>query len=141
MSRKYSLLLLVLFITGLYVILNKAIVPFVTKVAESELFFEKDAEPDELLGKVQTERTGYGLVHCKAAVRESEDLGDTAVFHDEAYEAWALGNRTYIIRSSVLVTPGDEKPRAFACKMKFNGEDASVASNWSVMGIDYNLAD
>lgn len=141
MSRKYSLLLLVLFIAGLYVILNKAIVPFVTKVAESELFFEKDAEPEEQLGKVQTERTDHGLVHCKAAVRESEDLGDSATFQDEAYEAWALGNRTYIIRSSVLAAPGDGKPRAFACKMKYNGEDASLSTSWSVMGIDYNVAD
>ena len=50
---KFSILYLILFIGGLYMLQEKAIMPMVLKVVNSEAFFEKPVRPEELLRKLQ----------------------------------------------------------------------------------------
>jgi hypothetical protein len=141
MRRNTSLLLLVLFIVGLYVLLNKGVMPFVTKVLESELFDIKEDE-EEQLGKVRNERTDYAFMHCKAALLDEHGVPENAEFPNGKYEAWALGGRNYILRSEVLVD-SEQGPTAqkFVCKLRMTGDDQANPDSWSILGTELNPAD
>lgn len=136
---KYSLLFLILFIILLYVVLEKAILPFVMNVVESDVFFEEETEA-ELLGNVRNERTDFALMHCKNSMKEEEIVPEDADFLDGKYDAWALGNRTYIIRSGVRVTDPEKGmvEKKFACKIRLVENDPTDFKNWSILGIDFH---
>jgi hypothetical protein len=139
---KYSIIFLVLFIAILYFLQEKAIVPLVMSVVKSDAFFEKPVEEDEPLGKVQgkTQRTSFALMHCKEGVKEEGNLPDNAEFLDEKYEAWALGNRHYIIRSVVRVIDPEkgQQEKPYACKIRMTGDDEADPKNWEIQGVDFN---
>jgi len=139
MRSKYSILFLFLFVIFLYALLDKAILPFVMKVVESNVFFEEETE-EEQLGNVKNERTGFALMHCKNSMKEEGMLPDTAEFNNDKYDAWALGNRTYIIRSSVRVAEAEkgQVEKKFACKIRLVENDPADFKNWSILGIDFN---
>ena len=141
MHRKYSVILLILFIVGLYLVTNKGVIPFATKVAESDLFFEDDAEEDDAeLGSIRNARTDFAFTHCKNAFKEEYEPGEGADLGAANYEAWALGNRTYLIRSSVRVLDEGQKmiEKKYACKIQYKGGEESDPANWTVGGIDFN---
>ncbi|QFY42287.1 hypothetical protein F6R98_06320 [Candidatus Methylospira mobilis] len=138
-SPKLSAVLLILFIVALYWIQDRAVIPFVMKIIQSELFFEKDEEQEEI-GKINNERADFALTHCKTAVKQDKDLPETAQFDDKNFEAWALGGKVYLVRSSILV-PSDNNAskdeKKYACKIKWKGEEMSKFESWSVMGLDF----
>jgi hypothetical protein len=136
---KYSLLLLILFIALLYFVQEKAVVPLVMKIVKSDLFFEPEKQEEEQLGKVKNERTSFALMHCKDAVKEEGQLPDNAEFVDNKYEAWALGNRHYIIRSSVrVIDPAQgQLEKLYACKIRMTGDNEADPQSWSVLGVDF----
>lgn len=139
LPTKYSLPLLMVFIVLLYVLTNKVVVPLVMKVVESDLFFAPDEEQEEL-GKISNQRTDFALLQCKAAMKEENQVPETSQFDDSAYEAWALGGKTYVIRSQVSV-PVEGKGmmgRKYACKIQFAGGEVGDTGNWSILGIDFN---
>jgi hypothetical protein len=141
---KYSLIFLVLFIALLYFLQEKAIVPLVMKVVKSDLFFEPEKE-EEQLGRIEkkTQRIGFALAQCKDAVKEEGELPDSVEFSDDKFEAWALGNRHYIIRSSVRVIDPEkgQTEKLFACKIRMTGDDETDPKSWSILGVDFTQAE
>ena len=139
---KYSLIYLILTIGLLYTLQEKAIMPLVLKVVKSEVFFEKPIEENEPLGKLdsKTERTAFALANCREAVRKEGNLPEGNKFEGEDYETWALGNRQYLIRSSVKVAePGQATvEKLFACTVRLTGEDQTKPESWTILGVDYN---
>ncbi len=139
---KYSVLYLVLFIAALYMLQEKLIMPLVMDVVKSEAFFEKPVEENEPLGKLdaKTERTGFALAHCRDAVKKEGGLPDTVQFLDDNYETWALGNRQYLVRSSIrLVDPEKGQiDKLYACTVRMIGEDQSKPESWTTLGVDFN---
>ena len=139
---KYSILYLILFIGALYMLQEKAIMPLVMSVVKSEVFFEKPVEENEPLGKldVKTERTGYALANCREAVKKDGDLPDNTQFLDENYEAWALGNRQYLIRSTVRLMDSEKGQidKLYACTVRMTGEDQANPESWTLLGVDFN---
>lgn len=139
---KFSIIYLVLTIAALYALQEKAIMPLVLKVVKSEAFFEKPVEENEPLGKLdlKTERTAYAFGTCKDAVKKSANLPDDASFEEKRYEAWALGNRQYLIRSKVKVAEKGQETveKLFACTVKLTGDDQTKAENWTTLGVDFN---
>ena len=137
-----SLIGLLLFLGLLYFIQLKGVTPFVEKISESELFFEKDEEQEEL-GKITNERGIHAFAQCKSILVSEKHVPDTAQFIDKDYEAWALGGRTYLIRSQVNVTSPEKgtEERKYACKIKYNGGEPTDAKSWDVLGVDFNPAD
>ncbi|QXP83381.1 hypothetical protein [Methylococcus sp. Mc7] len=141
MRRNISLLLLVLFIVGLYVLQNKGVTPFVMKVLESDLFDMKEEE-EEQLGKVKNVRTDFAYLHCKAAMLEDRVVPENSEFLDDKYEAWALGGRNYILRSEVLVDSEQGRTaEKFVCKLRMTGDDQTNPDSWSILGTELNPAD
>jgi hypothetical protein len=138
LPKSVSIAGLILFIVLLYVMLQKGITPFVMKVVESDWFFEKDEEQEEL-GKISNARGVQAFSQCKSVMVAEKHVPETAQFIDKDYEAWALGGRTYLIRSHVNVS--SEKgmeDRKYACKIKYNGGDLNDAKSWDILGVDFN---
>jgi hypothetical protein len=139
LPKPVSIIGLLLFIVLLYVLLQKVITPFVMTVVGSELFFEKDVEQEEL-GKISNARSDQAFVQCKAVMMAEKHVPEGSQFNDKEYEAWALGGRTYLIRSNVTVTVPEKGPqdRKYACKIKFNGGELNDAKSWDITGVDFN---
>jgi len=139
---KYSVVFLVLFIGGLYLIQEKAIMPLVMSVVKSELFFEKPIEENEPLGKMdqKTSRTGFALGQCHTATLKEGQLPADTQFVDDNYEAWALGNRQYLIRTSVRVADAQQgqAEKLVACTVRMTGEDESKPESWATLAVDLN---
>lgn len=136
-----SLLGLVAFLASLYLLQNKAVTPFVEMVASSDLFFEKDEEQEEL-GKINNERGTQAFLQCKQVMVSEGHVPENAQFVDKEFEAWALGGRTYLIRSHVNVsTEKGMEDRKYACKVKYNGGDIADSKNWENYGVDFTLSD
>lgn len=141
LQSKYSLFFLLIFIVSLYVTLNKFVVPFIINATDSSLFIEQVQE-EEQLGKVSNERTQAALGQCKLAMKNDGMLPENGSFVDDGYEAWALGNGSYVVRSIVDVTePGKGQVRKyFACKIQYRQGDISDINNWAIMGIDFSTS-
>lgn len=142
MARKYSALLLILFIVGLYFLQNKAIMPLVEKVVESDVLLEDSDDNDESeeLGSIRNDRTDLAFSHCKEAFKAQYGEEINAELSVDQYQAWALASKSYLVRSTAKVagegSEGTEKP--FACKIQYTGSDPSDASSWTISGIDFN---
>lgn len=130
---------LVVFIGLLYFVQQKGVIPFVEEISSSELFFEKDDEQEEL-GKTTNERSVHAFGQCKSVLVSEKHVPETAQFIDKGYEAWALGGRTYLIRSEVKVTSPEKGDlnKKYACKIKYNGGEPTDAKSWDVLGVDFN---
>ncbi|MFM8332351.1 MAG: hypothetical protein ACKN9T_11740 [Candidatus Methylumidiphilus sp.] len=137
-----SIIGLILFIVVLYVTLQKGITPFVMAVVESELFFEKEEEQEEL-GKIEGPRGAQAFAQCKSVMLADKHVPEGSQFIDTNYEAWALGGRTYLIRSHVNVNSPDKGmvDRKYACKVKFAGGELTDPKNWDNLGVDFNEPD
>lgn len=134
---KYSIFLLIAFIAFLYFVLNRGIVPWVMKATDSKVFVVEESE-EEQLGKVKNQRTQFALINCKGAMKNESDIPDNAEFVDNEYQGWALGNRTYIIRSTLRINDGANgvSEKTFACKIRLTDGDETNPQHWSVLGIE-----
>ena len=142
LPKIWSVILLVLFIVALYVLLQKVIMPGVMAVVQSNFFFEKDEEQEEL-GKINNQRSDMAFNQCKSVMVADRHVPETAQFVDKQYEAWALGGRTYLIRSRVIIASPEKGSieRKYACKIKFNGGDLADVKSWDMLGVDFNEPD
>ncbi len=142
LPRFWSITLLILFIVLLYVLQQKAITPMVLKVVQEDFFgwFSEKEDEQEELGKISNARSDQAFIQCKNIMLTEKHVPETAQFADKEYEAWALGGRTYLIRSHVNV-PSPEKgavDRKYACKIKYKGGDLGEGKNWDILGVDFN---
>jgi len=139
LPKPVSIIGLILFIVLLYVSLQKGIMPMVMKVVESNFFFEEEEEKEEL-GKISNVRGEQAFAQCKNVMVADKHVPENAQFIDKDYEAWALGGRTYLIRSHVNVSSPDKgaTDRKYACKIRFNGGEMNDAKSWDILGVDFN---
>lgn len=142
LPKAVSITGLALFIVLLYVILQKGVTPMVMKVVESDFFFEEEEEPEEL-GKITNARGEQAFLQCKSVMVSDKHVPENAQFMDQSYEAWALGGRTYLIRSHVNVQVPEKGAvdRKYACKIKYSGGDMGDAKSWDILGVDFNEPD
>ena len=114
-------------------------------MVESDAFFEKPVEENEPLGKMseKTTRTSFALTHCQAEIRKAGGLTANAEFPSDEFEAWALGNRQYLIRSNLRVTDPQKGPqeKPFACTIRMTGEDEAKPESWTLLGLDLNAVE
>lgn len=140
LSSKYSLVVLIVFIGLFYYSWDAFLKPFLINASESSLFVEAETPEQEELGPIKNQRTAFALIFCKDAAKEEGNLPENAEFLDDKYQAWALGNRHYIIRTPVrLIDPEKgQVEKLFACKIRMTGDDESKPESWSILGVDFN---
>ena len=129
---KYSGLLLVAFIVGLYFFQNKAVMPFVEGVVESDAF---DTSSDELAGK---DLSQVALSHCVEFVRDNLGLDRILQFGSGDSKAWEIAAGRYLVSSYVIEQDesGKQVRKNFACNVQYSGGDEMDQDNWSLQGLD-----
>ncbi len=138
-KKTVSIILFILFVTSLYVFQNTVVLPTVTNIANSDLFFENtedEAHPDGIIN----EKTNFALLHCHRYLSENYELGDSDTFYDKNYQAWGLGGYTYVIKSHIDVPISEQGPlkKPFICTIKYTGGYEVDYANWSISGFNYN---
>lgn len=135
-QNPYSLLLLAVYVAALYVLLNKAIVPFVTKVVTSEDFAgdpSQSGQPTE----IHDNRTAMALLQCNRFVKDEFDEEVGLTFENKAYHSWDIGYGRFIINSHVNVAAPNEPMvrKNYVCEIKFAGGDLENQDSWDLKGL------
>ncbi len=137
--NKYSLLLLAVYIVALYVILNKAIVPFVLNVLDTEVFTGDPAQSGQVT-EVHDNRTAMALLQCNRFVSEKFDEDVNLTFATAGYHSWDIGFGRFLIKSFVdVAAPGEPSVRKnYVCEIRHTGGDLADQGNWELKGLALN---
>ncbi len=135
-QNPYSLLLLAVYVVALYVLLNKAIVPFVMNVVNSETF-SGDPSQSGQVSEVHDNRTAMALLQCNRFVKDKFDEDVNLTFANSGYSSWDIGYGRFIIKSHVDVTEPSEPTvrKNFVCEIKHSGGDLDDQENWDLKGL------
>lgn len=134
--RKYSIILLLLFVAGLYLFQNKAIIPLVMKAVSSKPFTgnpEEGGQPTE----VHNDKTTMASIRCNEYVKENLQAAEL-LFPETDYHTWDIGFGRYMIKSYVDIQPSTGAPsrKNFVCKIEYTGGDIADPDNWSLSGLE-----
>ena len=137
--NKYSLVLLAVYIVALYVLLNKAIVPLVVDVLDSEIFTGDPARSGKVT-EVHDNRTAMALLQCNRFVREKFDEDVNLSFATTGYQSWDIGFGRFLVKSFVDVAePGEPTVRKnYVCEIRHTGGDLNDQENWELKGLALN---
>ena len=137
--NQYSMLLLAIYIVALYVILNKAIVPFVFKTLEADLFTGDPSKSGQVT-EVHDNRTAMALLQCNRFVRAEFDDEANLTFENKDYHSWDIGFGRFLVKSHVDVNePGEPMVRKnYVCEIKHTGGDLANQENWKLTGLALN---
>ena len=139
MTNKYSFLLAILFILGIYALQNRAVVPAVMKIVNSELFTGDPAKGGDPVA-ISNEKTAMAYIQCNDHVSHSFGAGDATEFPTKRYKAWDIGFGRYLVRSEFTLKKenGIYEPKTYVCEIRYLGGDKSDAKSWALMGLDYS---
>lgn len=139
--RKYALILLVLFIVGLYVLHTKAVVPFVMTVIHTR-FFTGDPKQGGQATAIRDNMTAMASILCKALIKQQLPAKQSATFPEYDYKAWNIGFGRYLVQShiDVEIAGSVSQRNIILCKIKYTGGDETDPNNWRLIGIDSNPA-
>ena len=134
---KYALLPLVLVMVGLYVLHDKAIVPFVMRIVHTQ-FFTGDPELGGQATAIRDDMTAMASIHCKTFIKQRLAEHASRTFPANDYKAWNIGFGRYLVQSSVDIETADGASRRqnTLCKIRYTGGDEADSNNWRLIGID-----
>ena len=136
MLKKLKLLGLLLFLIGLYVVLNKVIIPFTFDVAKSDLYLDGSNDNPDLY-PVNSPMSEMAYKHCNTYI--TQDLADdlTPIFPPQPIKAWDIGSYTFLVNGEVELQnqEGVSTFKKYLCRIKFDEGDQNAYENWSVYGI------
>ena len=141
-QRKYALILLILLIVGLYVLHNKAVVPFVMTVVHTR-FFTGDPKLGGQSTALRDNMTAMASIHCKALIKQQLPANKSATFPQYDYKAWNIGFGRYLVQSSVDIETADgtaSRRKNTLCKIQYTGGGETDPDNWTLIGIDSSSA-
>ena len=138
--KKYRTLI---FIAGFAILLlsqYKLIMPFIYKVAASDLFLVDSKDQASQIA-ISTPLSAIAFMHCNNYIKSELGPDVTVVFPEKPLNAWTLGNYQFLISSEVTIT-GDTastSTKKYACRITYdngdNEEGAVEFENWSVIGV------
>ena len=106
--KKYRTLL---FIAGLAILLlsqYKVIMPFIYKVAASDLFLVDSKDQASQL-PISTPLSDIAFTHCNNYIKSELGPDVTITFPEKPLNAWTLGNYQYLINAEVTITSDTAK--------------------------------
>lgn len=138
--KKYRILLLIAGLAALLLFQYKVVMPFIQKIAASDLFLV-DSKDEASQLPISTPLSGIAFMHCNNYIKS--ELGPDVVitFPDKPLNAWTLGNYQYLISAEINITSNTSNTGAkkYACRITYdNGDNAEGAldfDNWSIIGI------
>jgi hypothetical protein len=138
--KKYRTLL---FIAGLAILLlsqYKVIMPFIYKVAASDLFLVDSKDQASQL-PISTPLSDIAFMHCNNYIKSELGPDITITFPEKPLNAWTLGNYQYLINAEVTATSDTAKTSTnkYACRITYNNGDNEEGAldfkNWSIIGL------
>jgi hypothetical protein len=132
-----------LFIAGLAVLLlsqYKVIMPFIYKVAASDLFLVDSKDQASQL-PISTPLSAIAFLHCNNYIKSELGSDVNITFPEKPLNAWTLGNYQYLISAEVTITndKANTSIKKYACRITYNnGDDEEGAldfENWSIVGL------
>ncbi len=140
MNIRFKIALFVITLVALLAFQSKLVMPWVYKIAASDLFLEDSGDPGSQ-APVTTKMTGFAFNQCNAYI--VKDLGSkfSVVFPKEPINSWDIGNYEYVINADIQITPANAATltKRYACNIKYKNKSdiAGVADldNWSIDGL------
>jgi hypothetical protein len=138
--KKYRTLLLIAGLAALLLSQYKVVMPFIYKVAASDLFLVDSKDQASQL-PISTPLSGIAFMHCNNYIKS--ELGPDVVitFPEKPLNAWTLGNYQYLINAEVTIANNTSSAdvKKYACRITYNNGDNEEGAldfdNWSVIGI------
>ena len=138
--KKYRTLL---FIAGLTVLLlsqYKVVMPFIYKVAASDLFLVESKDQASQL-PISTPLSNIAFMHCNNYIKSELGPDVSVTFPEKPLNAWTLGNYQYLISAEVTITSdkASTSSKKYACRITYNNSDNEEGAldfeNWSIIGL------
>ena len=133
----------VLFIAGLAILLfsqYKLIMPFIYKVAASDLFLVESKDQASQL-PISTPLSGIAFMQCNNYIKSELGPDVSVTFPEKPLNAWTLGNYQYLISAEVTITTdtANTSTKKYACRITYNNGDNEEGAldyeNWSIIGM------
>jgi hypothetical protein len=138
--KKYSTLLLIVGLTILLLSQYKLIMPFIYKIAASDLFLiESEDQASQL--PISTPLSNIAFMHCNSYIKSELGPDVSTTFPEKPINAWTLGNYQYLINAEVTITSDSANTRTkkYTCRITYNNGDnedgALDFENWSIIGL------
>jgi hypothetical protein len=138
--KKYRTLLFVAGFAALILSQYKVIMPFIYKIAASDLFLVDSKDQASQL-PISTPLSGIAFMHCNNYIKSELGPDVDITFPEKPLNAWTLGNYQYLISAEVNITSGTSSTGAkkYACRITYNnGDNAEGAldfDNWTIIGV------
>ena len=140
MHKKFLPLIFIAGLVALILFQNKAIMPFVKKIAASGLFLEDSGDEGSRIATA-TNMTNYAFIQCNKEVRDEIDSEINIIFPTEPLQSWTLGNYKYIVNAEIEIISADGASlfRKYACSIQYDEgsdmEDVMDSDNWTMNGL------
>lgn len=138
--KKYSTLLLIVGLTILLLSQYKLIMPFIYKIAASDLFLiESEDQASQL--PISTPLSNIAFMHCNNYIKSELGPDVSTTFPEKPLNAWTLGNYQYLINAEVTITSdtANTSTKKYTCRITYNNganeEGALDFENWSIIGL------
>lgn len=138
--KKYRKLLFIAGLAALLLSQYKVVMPFIYKVAASDLFLVDSKDQASQL-PISTPLSGIAFMHCNNQIKSELGSDVTVAFSEKPLNAWTLGNYQYVISAEATITntDGSTGKRKYVCRISYdngdNEEGANNSDNWSIIGI------
>lgn len=138
--KKYSTLLLIVGLTILLLSQYKLIMPFIYKIAASDLFLTESEDQASQL-PISTPLSNIAFMHCNSYIKSELGPDVSTTFPEKPINAWTLGNYQYLINAEVTITSdsANTSTKKYTCRITYNNGDnedgALDFENWSIIGL------
>lgn len=131
-NSRWSILLLMAFVAGLYVLQNKAVTPFVESVVASDLF---EDDTSDLAGR---DLSPVAVAQCNTFVRQSLGSERPVEFAANEVKTWELSGGRYLVKSQVSEQDesGSWVRKNFACNVEYTGGADTDLASWDLQGLE-----
>jgi hypothetical protein len=138
--KKYRNLLFIAILAVLLLSQYKVIMPFIYKVAASDLFLVDSKDQASQLA-ISTPLSEIAFMHCNNYIKSELGPDVTVTFPEKPLNAWTLGNYEYLISAEVTITSNTAgtSTKKYACRIAYNNGDNEEGAldfkNWSLIGL------
>lgn len=140
MKKKYRTLLFIAALAALLLSQYKIIMPFIYKIAASDLFLVNSNDQSSQL-PISTPLSGIAFMHCNNYIKSKLEPNVSITFSEKPLNAWTLGNYQYVISAKASFTneSANTSIKNYVCRISYNNGDNEDGSldfeNWSIVGI------
>lgn len=137
--KKYPVLILIVGLIALILFQQKAVMPFVWRVIQSDLFLIKSNDQADM-APISTPLTGLAYTHCNTYIKSKLSPDASINFPEKPLNAWSIGNYQYVINAEIdVTTAANTSTKKYVCRINYNNGDNEEGSldfaNWSIEGL------